>query len=46
MHHPWLVPVYGLEMPQMMDLPRVVAWHERVAERPAVQRGMAVPSEG
>ena len=23
---------------------RLVAWHERIAERPAVQRGMQVPS--
>ncbi len=45
MHHPWLAPVYGLQAPPLVALPRVVAWHERIAARPAVQRGMAVPPE-
>ena len=45
MHFPWLAPVYGLGLPAMMERPRVVAWHERIAERPAVQRGMAVPAD-
>ncbi len=45
MHHPWLVPVHALRAPQLMERPRVVAWHERIAERPAVRRGMAVPPD-
>jgi GST-like protein len=44
MHYPWLQPVLGLKAPPLMALPRVVAWLERIAERPAVARGMAVPS--
>ena len=43
MHYPWLHPVLGLKAPQLMQQPRVVAWLERIGERPAVQRGMAVP---
>ncbi len=43
MHYPWLHPVFGLKAPMLMELPRVVAWMERIAERPAVQKGMAVP---
>ena len=43
MHYPWLHPVLGLKAPQLMQRPRVVAWLERIGERPAVQRGMAVP---
>jgi GST-like protein len=44
MHFPWLAPVYALKAPQLFERPRVVAWHERIAQRPAVQRGMVVPS--
>jgi len=43
MHYPWMHPVLGLKAPPLMALPRVVAWLERIGERPAVQRGMAVP---
>ncbi len=43
MNYGWLAPVYGLKAPMLMALPRVVSWVERIAERPAVQRGMAVP---
>ena len=43
MHYPWLHPVLGLKAPPLMALPRVVSWLERIAERPAVKRGMAVP---
>ena len=35
--------LFGLKAPPLMALPRVVAWLERIAERPAVVRGMAVP---
>ncbi len=45
MHHGWMDPVLGLKAPALMSRPRVVAWVERIAERPAVQRGMAVPAE-
>jgi glutathione S-transferase len=34
----------NLKMPMLMELPRVVAWVERIGARPAVQRGMKVPS--
>ena len=45
MHYGWLAPVLGLKAPALMSRPRVLAWVERIAERPAVQRGMAVPAE-
>ena len=44
MHFPWLKIVQNLGMPALIELPRVVAWLDRIAERPAVERGMAVPS--
>ncbi|MEM7412693.1 MAG: glutathione S-transferase family protein [Myxococcota bacterium] len=43
MHHPWLAPLHGLKAPPLMGRERVLAWHERIAERPAVVRGMAIP---
>ncbi len=43
MHYPWLRPVYDLKAPMLLEQKRVVAWLERIAERPAVERGMAVP---
>ena len=43
MHYPWLHPVLGLKFPGLMERERVVAWLERIADRPAVQKGMAVP---
>ncbi len=43
MHYPWLKYVLALQMPALMDKPRVVEWLERIGERPAVARGMAVP---
>jgi GST-like protein len=45
MHYPWVSILLGLRAPQVMELPRVVAWLERIGERPAVQRGMAVPGD-
>ena len=41
MHFPWLK--FGLErrFPAMISRPKVVAWLNRVADRPAVTRGMA-----
>ncbi len=44
MHFGWLAPVLGLKAPVLMERPRVRAWVERIAERPAVQRGLAVPA--
>lgn len=44
MHYPWLSFPLALEMPDLMKLPRVVAWLRRIAARPAVVKGMAVPS--
>ncbi|MBM4334489.1 MAG: glutathione S-transferase family protein [Deltaproteobacteria bacterium] len=44
MHYPWLSFPLALKMPELMKLPSVVAWLERIAARPAVARGMAVPS--
>jgi GST-like protein len=43
MHYGWLSPLYGLKAPQIMELPHVVAWMDRMGERPAVLRGMAIP---
>ena len=44
MHFGWLDIPLKLGMPAVTSRPRVVAWLERIAARPAVQRGMAVPS--
>ena len=44
MHYPWLQPLLALKAPPLLELPRVVAWLERIGARPAVQRGMAVPA--
>jgi len=44
MHYPWLSFPLQLKMPDLIKLPRVVAWLERIAARPAVAKGMAVPS--
>jgi GST-like protein len=44
MHFPWLRIVQNLGSPELLELPRVVAWLDRIAARPAVERGMAVPS--
>jgi GST-like protein len=43
MHYPWLRFPLDLKFPDLMKLPRVVAWLERIAARPAVARGMAIP---
>jgi len=43
MHYPWLFFPLNLRMPGLMKRERVVAWLERIGERPAVKRGMAVP---
>jgi GST-like protein len=43
MHYPWLKPLWDLGGAGIKELPRVVAWMERTAARPAVVKGMAVP---
>jgi GST-like protein len=43
MHYPWLKFPLDLKFPDLVKLPRVVAWLERIGERPAVKKGMAVP---
>ncbi|RIL05965.1 MAG: glutathione S-transferase [Proteobacteria bacterium] len=43
MHYPWLQPLHALQAPPLFENERVVAWVERCAARPAVQRGMRVP---
>ncbi len=40
MHFPWLQPAHALGAPVLMDRPRVAAWVERIAARPAVARAM------
>ncbi len=44
MHYPWLQPLQALRAPMLTEQPRVMAWLDRIAARPAVQRGMKVPS--
>ena len=44
MHYPWLAFPLQLKMPDLIKLPRVVGWLERIAARPAVVKGMAVPA--
>jgi len=44
MHYPWLQPMQGLRAPMLTEQPRVMAWLDRIGARPAVQRGMKVPS--
>lgn len=43
MHYPWLQIMLALKAPPLFEHERVVAWLERIGERPAVQRGMQVP---
>jgi GST-like protein len=43
MHYPWLQPLVGLKAPMITGRARVMAWMERIAKRPAVQKGMQVP---
>jgi GST-like protein len=44
MHYPWLQPLHAMKAPPLLDQPHALAWVERIAARPAVARGMAVPS--
>ena len=43
MHYGWLSIGVRLKVPQIVDFPHVVAWIERIGERPAVQRGEQIP---
>ena len=43
MHFPWLKVLLDLRAKEITEQKRAVAWLERIAERPAVQRGMRVP---
>ncbi len=43
MHFPWLRIAQNLGVDWITSRPRIVAWLDRIAERPAVERGMAVP---
>lgn len=44
MHYPWLKIGLDLGMPPIKERTRVVEWLERIGERPAVPKGMAVPA--
>jgi GST-like protein len=44
MHYPWLQILLAMKLPPLLERERVVAWLERIGERPAVQRGMQVPA--
>lgn len=44
MHYPWLHILLALRAPPLLEQERVVAWLERIGQRPAVQRGMQIPA--
>jgi GST-like protein len=44
MHFPWLRVVQNIGSKELLGFPRIVAWLDRIAARPAVERGMAIPS--
>jgi GSH-dependent disulfide-bond oxidoreductase len=44
MHYPWLRFPLDMKSPDLMKHAHVVAWLERIAERPAVKRGMVIPA--
>jgi GST-like protein len=44
MHYPWLQPLHAFKAPMLMERKRVAEWLDRIAERPAVKKGMAIPS--
>jgi GST-like protein len=43
MHFPWLRIAQNIGVPWISQRERVAAWLDRIAERPAVIKGMAVP---
>jgi GST-like protein len=44
MHYPWLKAALDLKLPELMKQEGVVQWLARTGARPAVERGMKVPS--
>ena len=44
MHYPWLQPLVAMKAPPLVERAPVLAWMERIAARPAVERGMKVPA--
>ncbi len=44
MHFPWLRIAQSIGADWVTSRPRVVDWLDRIAERPAVERGMAIPT--
>jgi GST-like protein len=44
MHYPWLQPLHALKVPMLLERKRVVEWMTRIAERPAVKKGMSIPA--
>ena len=44
-HYPWLAIAQKIGAPWIVDNAHVVAWLDRIAQRPAVQRGMAIPAD-
>ena len=44
MHFPWLRIAQAIQAPWVVERPRIVEWLDRIAARPAVERGMAVPA--
>ena len=45
MHFPWLRIAQNIGADWLVSRPRLVAWLDRIAARPPVERGMAVPAE-
>jgi len=43
MHFGWLNAMYALKAPALMSRDRVREWIERIAARPAVQKGLLIP---
>ena len=44
MHYPWLQIMKNLGAREILDFERVVGWLDRIEKRPAVAKGMSIPS--
>ena len=44
MHYPWLHPLKALGASQITERKKVMEWMDRVAARPAVEKGMQIPA--
>ena len=44
MHYPWLQPLASFGAPMITERKQVMEWMDRIGARPAVQRGMQIPS--